>query len=101
MSVLTKIGLMDSCIDGSRENFDKLFGPNFDQFSCLFSLLQENGVSQVPQGITFSDSPKLVEFAVAANLSLDAREKTIDMFGCKISVTPTKQTTKIGIQPRK
>ena len=49
MNELTKIGLMDDCIDGDREKFDQLFGAMYDQFSCFFSLLRENGITKLPE----------------------------------------------------
>lgn len=101
MNDLTKIGLMDSCIDGDRDKFDQLFGSMYDQFSCFFSLLRENGIYQIPKQIAFTENMKVAEFDIGAKVSLEQREETQGVFDCRISVTPSKQTTKIKIQARK
>lgn len=101
MNDLTKIGLMDNCIDGDREKFDRLCGSMYDQFSCFFSLLQENGISRMPGKVSFNSNAEVAEFNLTPNVQLDSKEETVGVFGCKISITPSKQTTKIGIQAKK
>lgn len=101
MNDLTKTGLLDVCIDGDREKFDQLFGTMYDQFSCFFSLLRENGIVQIPEKVTFNENLETAEFNISANVSLESKEETMGVFDCKISITPSKQTTKIGIQSRK
>lgn len=101
MNELTKIGLMDDCIDGDREKFDQLFGAMYDQFSCFFSLLRENGITKLPEKVAFRENMRVAEFDISTKVSLESREETMGVFDCKISIAPSKQTTKIGISPKK
>lgn len=101
MNSLTKIGLMDRCIDGDREKFDQLFGTMYDPFSCFFNLLRENGVTQIPENITFDGKMKVAEFNIAAKIPLESKEQTLGIFDCKISVVPSKQATKVSVQSKR
>lgn len=98
MNNMTKLGLMDDCINGSKDNFDALFGVMFDQFSCFFALLKENGVKEVPKQVSFNKNLDIAEFEVSANISSESTE-SLGIFDCKITVKPssTKQTTKVQV----
>ena len=72
----------------------------YDQFNCFFNLLKENGVEKIPQSVTFEKNMNVAEFGISAKISLESSEKTTGVFNCKISVKPSKQTTKVQIQSK-
>ncbi len=89
---------MDNCIDGDREKFDKLFGDMFDKFNAFFHLLRENDVGEIPKHIVFEDKADVSEFEVSGEISLEASQKTMNVFNCKIVIKPNQQTTKVLIK---
>lgn len=98
MGDMTKIDLLDNCINGDKDNFDALFGPMFDQFSCFFALLKENGVQEMPKQVAFNKNMDVAEFEVSANVSTESTE-SLGTFDCKITVKPmaSKQITKVQV----
>lgn len=95
----TKLELLDSCINGDREKYDALVGEMFDHFSCFFSLLKENGISDLPNPITFEKNSEVAEFNLSTQISLESTGGSVDVFNCKITAKPSsKQTTKVEIR---
>lgn len=99
MEKLTKTGLIDKCIDGDGEKLGLLFGRMFDPFSCLYTVLRESNMQQMPSTIVFVADGKDAGFSIEGdvNISADGKKKSESIFGYQVAVNNTKKSTHIKV----
>lgn len=99
MEKLTKTGLIDKCIDGDEKKLGLLFGKMFDPFSCLFSVLQHSGLTEMPTAIVFTDMGGVADFDIEDDIDVVPAEKDASekVFNCNVIVQKSSKTTNIKV----
>lgn len=95
---MTKIGLIDVCIDGDENKFSSLFGNMFTHVSCFFSLLKDNDITEIPEDINYAQNGGVAEFIFPSNKLLSNASKCTRIYGCNVTTTLSEQTAKVQIE---
>ena len=99
MEKLTKTGLIDKCIDGDDKKLI-IFGNMFDLFSCMYSVLQNSNVSNMPDVVAFttsSDTEASFDIGEEIEIDSDGKKKSEEIFGHRVTVQKSKKATKIKV----
>ena len=98
MGKLTKTGLIDKCIDGDENKLGLLFGSMFDPFSCLYSVLRESNVQQIPS-IVFMVDGNGAGFDIEGDIDIpaDSKKKSEAAFGLQVAVQKVDKSTRIKV----